>query len=409
MNMKIKKTDISNFFLFAFLLYPSFRCVGFEMATLGTATPSYIRLWTLCSMILSFFLLFYKHKYESADLPIYLYCGYMLILSLYIKTKGEEVALTSLASYITTFIGTVFCTKQFKRKVISYYFILFCGLFIIEGLSFVLPGRAYFLKNRLITFIGHVQIYSMAWTCFATFTLLKLCGMNRSSKRLRMSYKRIMIYVLFIFSTILSISSGVIAAEIAMIVFIAAFFLFKYRKINHSKWLTVIFFMAMALNVLVVFYNFQEKFAALISNFGENTSLNGRTYIWSLFIPKISKSPLIGYGYKVAGVVLSAWGHENNMDYCHNTILQEVMNGGFIQLGLFIFLNLYAIRRLKKTKSIQVQHAFFCGLCAIFVIMISESVTYYNYWNIMIAIIINEDKLGLEYQNCNGGYVERAV
>lgn len=394
--MKVRKRSITNFLQFLFLLYPSFRCIGFEMMALGTATPVYMQVWSLCSLIYSVFLLLYKRKFEKVDLPIYVYCGYMLLLSLYVRTTGQVVALTSLASYITAFTGTIYCIKQFKKKVINYYFIFFAGLFLIEWISTIFPGNGYFQENDLQTFIGHVQIYSMAWTCLAVFALLTSENVRFSRKSNRKRYNRIVIWSLFILGTIISISSGVIATEIAMFVFIAAYFVFKYRKINQSRWLLVIFFLAMILNVMVVFLNFQNKFSSLLGHFGENASLNGRTYIWSLFIPEISESPIIGHGYKVFGVVLSKWGHDNNMDYCHNTILQEIMHGGFIQLVLFIWLNIYAIRRLRKTNNIHTQHALFCGLCTLFVVMISESVTYYNYWNIIIAIVVNVNYLTLD-------------
>ena len=394
--MRIKKKEIHNIITFLFLLYPSFRCIGYEMANLGTATPSYIRIWAVCSMICSFFLLQFKHKLEMVDFPIYLYCGYMLLLSLYMKTTGQEVAFTSLVSYITTFIGTIYCTKKFKQKVINYFFILFAGLFLIEGLSMFLLKDGFFMQNSVLTFIGHVQIYSMLWTCLAVFSLLQLEELRRSWEAHGRIYKRIIIYGLCIIGTIISLFFGVIATKIAMIVFFITYLVFKYKKINQSKWLMIIFFLAMALNVLVVFLNFQEQFASLLGSFGEDTSLNGRTYIWSLFIPEISKSPLIGHGYKVFGVVLSNWGHNNIMDYCHNTLLQEIMHGGLIQLGLFIFLNVYAIRRLRMTTNVRIQHALFCGLCALYVIMISESVTYYNYWNVMISIVVNANNLGMD-------------
>lgn len=407
--MKVKKTDITNFLLFIFLLYPSFRCIGFEMMDMGTATPQYMKIWTLCSLISSLSLLLIKHKFEMSDFPIYLYCGYMLLLSLYVRTTGLEVALTSLASYITAFIGTVYCTKKFRRKVIDNFFILFGGLFVIEGLSLFLPGNDYFQQNSVLTFIGHVQIYSMAWTCLAVFSLLKSTEQHYSRTSRIGILKRITTFVIFFLGTVISISSGVIATEIAMLVFIAAYFMLKYRKINQSKWLLIIFCLAMILNVLVVFLNFQERFATLFSYFGEGTSLNGRTYIWSLFIPEIAKSPWLGHGYKVFGVVLKNWGHENIMDYCHNTLLQEIMHGGFIQLVLFFLLNIYAIRRLRKTSNIRIQHALFCGLCALFVIMISESVTYYNYWNVMIALVINVNYLSMESPHRKKRYLKGAT
>lgn len=395
--MRIKKKTINELMFFLFLIYPSFRCIGFEMAIMGTATPIYIRIWSLVALIISIFVYFFEKKYEKKDLPIILYCGYMLLISLYFKLKGNEVALTSLCAYITAFMGTLYCVKKYKNKVIDYFIVLLGGLSFIQ---FILPKTifsSYFLQSATLTFIGHIQIYSLLWTLLTTFILLKLLFVRKKKGFLSIGYIQVILYALLIINAILAAAAGVVVAFLSIATFIAAFWLFKYKKINQTKWLTIIFITLVVINILTVFFDFQKIFENLLYYLNEDVTLNGRQYIWSLFIPKISESPYIGYGYKALGVVLSNWGHTNNMDYCHNTVLQEIIHGGIIQLCLFIYLNLAAIKGMKQNVSESVQHLLLCGLTSMYLIMISESVTYYNYWNVMITLAVAVNYLDVEH------------
>lgn len=389
MRVRVNRKEIRDFCVFLFLMYPSFRCLGFEMAYLGTGTPGYLRIWSFAAMLCAAGLLVCRHGLEKADIPVILYCGYILLGALVLKAKGQTVALTSLGSSVTAFFGTTYCVKQYGSRVIDYFLTLLGGLFVLEGIILLTPLNAPFVEDTVLTFIGHIQIYSMAWSCFAAFSLWKLATIPQNPARYIQPVRKLLLWGMLLYATVLSLFSGVAAVKIALVVFIAAYYAFRSPRLNQRKCLTLIFLAAMILNILVVFFQFQEHFAKILNLLGEEASLNGRTYIWSLFIPAIAKSPIFGYGYMMFGVVLENWGHTNLMDYCHNTILQEIINGGVVQLVLFVGLNLFAVKRLTLAKSKAVQHALFCGLCAMYVIMITESVTYYYYWNVLIALTIH--------------------
>ncbi len=395
MELKIEKKTIIDLIFLLFIFYPSFRFIGFEMSFVGTGTPSYIRIWSLLALIVTGFLYFVKSKYKKKDLPILIYCGYMLLISLYMRLKGADVAITSLLSFITSYLGSIYLIRSRGYKFIDILFIFFTIIILVETIVLLTPLNNSFKTSDTLTFIGHIQIYSMLWVTYISLALIKLSFIENDNKKYALNVKKIGIVIMLLISTVVAWLSGVIAAKIVILFFLVLLFFFRNKVLNSAKWLRVFFIVSMIINVLILFFNYQNHFPFLLSLIGGDATLNGRTYIWSLFIPLLLKSPIFGYGYKTQGVILSNWGHVNNMDYCHNTILQELIHGGVIQLILFVIIIFKTISHAEKCKNNALYHIAFCCLLSFFVIMITESITYYNYFNVLLAIFMNFDYISL--------------
>lgn len=397
--LRINKRKMARFFLFIFLIYPSFRFLGFEMEVIGTGTPTYMRFWSILALAISVFLYIYEKKYDRKDWVILLYAIYCLGSSLYFKFNGADVALTSLMTYITAFFATIYFLKCSIRDTVEYFCWFFGAFYVINAIVSLTPINAIFETNKVLTFLGHIQIYSMLWVSFITFVLIRNEMIAREKQKIFLD-SRFFFGFLIILATIITFCVDVTIAKIVILVFFLLYIFTKSKHLDHSKLLVVGFFVAILLNILMVLFNIHDKFLPIIQFFGENTSLNGRTYIWSVYLPKLLESPIWGYGHKVLGVDLLSWGSNYmGLDYCHNTLLQELSSGGFVQMVLFILVNLYSIRQISFFENPKMKHVAFCGFVCMYLIMISESVTYYSYFNIFCVTAI---RLGIqEEKNCN--------
>lgn len=382
--LKIRKKTLDHFIMFFLLMLPSFQMLGFDMKFLGNGTPSYIRILSLASFIISICLYVAKKLYKKKDMPILLYTLVCFIISIYFYIKNGNVSFSAMLAYISVFYIVIVFVRIDGYLALDYIYYFFSFYWIIELLAIVTPIKNSF-SSVTYTFIGHIQIYSMMWVTYVVISLIRARVFGRS-------ISTIWQVVFLAIATFLTCLSGTSISKVAIIVMGILPILFKDKHNNTNKILLIAFVIAIVLNIGVVFLNYQERFLSIISLLGEDSSLNGRTYIWSLFIPEIIKSPIIGSGYKALGVDLSLWGPgRTGMNYCHNTILQELANGGIIQVTCFMILNIITIQKIKKIESNTIRIFAFCAMVAMYLIMISESVTYFCYFNLIIAVVENLD------------------
>lgn len=382
--VKIRKVTLYHAVLFFVMTLPAFQMLGFDMQFMGSGTPSYIRVLSLMSFVFSLFLYGAKKLYRKKDIPIVLYTLVLFSISMYFYLHHGNVSFSAMLAYVSVFYTIIIFARIDGYLVLDYIYYFFSIYWIIELIARITPIKNSFISDTL-TFIGHIQIYSMMWV---TYILVSLLRAYVSGKRINKVGQTIML----ILATILSCMSGTIILKIAILAMILLLIFFKDKRNNTNKLLLIMFVAVAALNLAIVFMNYQDKFVNIISFLGGDISLNGRTYIWSLFIPAIAKSPIIGNGYKALGVDMSLWGAgRTNLDYCHNTILQELADGGIVQIVFFIFLNIFTIQKIKNIDNNKIRIFVFSAMVAMYIIMISESVTYYCYLNLLIALIENLD------------------
>lgn len=381
---KIRKVTLYHAVLFLVMTFPAFQMLGFDMKFMGSGTPSYIRILSLISFVLSLFLYGVKRLYRKQDIPIILYTFVFFSISMCFYLHHGNVSFSAMLAYVSTFYTVIIFARTDGYLVLDYIYYFFSIYWVVELLARITPIKNSFISDTL-TFIGHIQIYSMMWV---TYTLVSLLRAHVSGKRVNKLVQTVMLTL----ATILSWISGTIISKIAILAMVALLIFFKDKRNNTNKLLLIMFIAVAALNLAIVFMNYQDKFVNVMSILGGDTSLNGRTYIWSLFIPAIAKSPIIGNGYKALGVDMSLWGAgRTNLDYCHNTILQELADGGIVQIAFFVILNVFTTQRIKSIDNNKIRIFVFSAMVAMYLIMISESVTYFCYLNLLIALIENLD------------------
>ena len=137
----------------------------------------------------------------------------------------------------------------------------------------------------------------------------------------------------------------------------------------------------------------QEYFARYISMLGETTSLNGRTVIFRAFFEAVSKSKWFGYGQNGVNISTGWGGAWNSLDYAHNTILQEMVNGGLVGLTLFFVTGMVTVHHTCKTENVYLKKIILCTLAAQMVIMCTESINAYGFYMLFLVLITYADRL----------------
>ena len=260
---------------------------------------------------------------------------------------------------------------------------------IFNAIFIVVPGLNTVFSDDFYYFNGHRQSISMLWTILVFICLIRRALYREKYEKYRTWYAAINVGIatfnlIYVFSTV---ATGVVVLFVFVILYIV---LVLFKRINsiHDLALYCIFIGGLILNYLVVLFNIQNNFAALLTNFlGESTNLGGRVTIYNAFYQAFKESSIFGYGYY--GIKCSAgWGGEwNALDYAHNTLLQELTTGGLIGLCLFIVMGLYAVKNACKIRNIYIKKVTLCAMAANMVIMITESTNQYNYFTLFLIII----------------------
>ena len=225
-----------------------------------------------------------------------------------------------------------------------------------------------------MTFLGHVQVIAPLGIIgiFLSY-FLKEYNMNKKS------------FLLFILSIINMFFSYTSASYISLIVIIFGLVLMKYQKSYKNIDAKIIFICFIILNF--IFFYILKRYDCDIDIFGFN--INGRGFIWKEALLAIHNSIFIGYG--VQGVLLkvfwSKWvGDGSGMNYAHNDILQVLLDGGAIQLILFILMIFSYLNNVKKCKDKKM--ITFSNLCLISMLIVMSFESVMNYFYIFIFLSI---------------------
>lgn len=132
-----------------------------------------------------------------------------------------------------------------------------------------------------------------------------------------------------------------------------------YKIITFAPKLRIgLYFILICIVITIIPYSFNE-FNSLLATLGRNSTLSGRTEVWSVIIDMIKLHPILGYGYN------SIWIAGHKLDYIqsmvnwpvthsHNGYLDICLNIGAIGLSVFLigFFRTFctAIRNLPLLK-----------------------------------------------------------
>lgn len=122
---KIRKVTLYHAVLFFIMTLPAFQMLGFDMKFMGSGTPSYIRILSLISFVLSLFLYAAKKLYRRQDIPIILYTLVFFLISMYFYLHHGNVSFSAMLAYVSVFYTVIIFARMDGYLVLDYIYCFF--------------------------------------------------------------------------------------------------------------------------------------------------------------------------------------------------------------------------------------------------------------------------------------------
>lgn len=320
-------------------------------------------------------------RYKKTLYFIGIYYIVFICITLYIQggiDEGLQKVFAAPALFIFCFIMLQNNFKSFLRCLANILIVLFT--LNITCYNPVYWPQYFNAADLHMIFIGHVQVAAQ----------LGIIGLWVSYLIYRLNY-RYKSYVLTILSVVTLLMSQTAAAAIVLVFILFAYLMIKFPYLK-SKWLQlnsiwyVIFFVVLnaGLMWIVVLLDGNYRFN------GVSIAMNGRMFIWAQVGLLILQSLWIGYG--VQGVLIKVFWSQyiddgKGMNYAHNEILQQLLDGGIVLLVLFIWMLVLFANYINKVRNAELKKIANLFLMSFFLIMIIESVFNYYYITIFLSIL----------------------
>lgn len=261
-----------------------------------------------------------------------------------------------------------------------------CNILIVEFLLNLLVFNqwlfpTYFLVDRHITFIGHVQVSAE----------IGILGLLIAYAELKYRVYKAKPIVLIILSFITMIYSRTVASYVSIILIVIFLLLenillVKSFIVKHVKLITVIF---IVLTVMWINIDNIPVFSRFHSSIVHYTS--GRTFIWDKGIELFREKPFWGYG-AYGALIKPFWVQYTNggigFNYAHNTILQLLLDGGIVLTIIFIimlFVYLYYVD--KFINDCNTKYIIYVLFITFLFVGQFESITEYYYFYMFLSLI----------------------
>ena len=152
------------------------------------------------------------------------------------------------------------------------------------------------------------------------------------------------------------------------------------------------FIIIIVLNVLIVFFQFQNYFGTFISTYlGKDVTFSGRTFLWQLGIAKIKENPILGYGINEEMMKTELYG----LEHFHNYFVNLMYQGGMLSLIIFFIMNILAIHKLSKYKDTYISRVISFIIFTSLILSLVDTLDY-TYFFIFYLISGNIEKLERE-------------
>ncbi len=237
---------------------------------------------------------FISYKIFSSKYFIFM-TGYVLWALLVTLLNGDSIG--SAGNFLNLFsmgVITVFCIERNPCKYagcIAAWFtlLLFFNTFLWQdgGMYVNSNGQASFVLGTK-TSLTEYQLAACFFICLYHYLL--------PGKK----WKAVFLWVIMTVSLILwNVREPITTSILCQIVFIGLLVWQTYENRLVNTVLQIGFWVLIAINIGIVFFNVQMLFANFITNvLHENADLNHRTAIWKLVLARITENPWIGFGLR---------------------------------------------------------------------------------------------------------------
>lgn len=109
--------------------------------------------------------------------------------------------------------------------------------------------------------------------------------------------------------------------------------------------------------------------------FNRSANFTGRYFLWESAINMIKAQPWFGYG-RSAQDYISAWGGYFSS---HNYVLETLLQGGIISLGVFILTVVFAIKKSLYTRHLKITAVLVFGMITVLIAALMEATVHSVY------------------------------
>ena len=240
----------------------------------------------------------------------------------------------------------------------------------------------YFLVDKHMTFIGHVQSISMISTLGILLGFLKIKSENRRK------YSGIFLIMLSIINMIYSDTDASYLSLGTILILTLLGRNTVVRKIINNQ-MTIIGLGYFLVNICILTATAASSIGRMLQAIS-----SGRSFVWNIGMPLVKEKLLFGYG--AYGVKIAPfwtkWStniqDKQGFNYAHNTILQLLLDGGITLLILSIIAIWLCVKNVGKLKSENIQYMFNSMIIVWLLISTVESVVEYYYIFIFLMIVL---------------------
>lgn len=396
--MRNRVVPMSTVMLYVIVL-PFLLPLGFT--TYSTAYNNVVSIACLASIMLSFlFFISKRYIYIPNYVILLLICSLELLLVTLYSNQGhlqEGYRKLFFVPALCVILTNLYWIKNIEVvKVISNILLITMILNVTFFSEYAFPQ--YFTVDGHITFLGHVQSIAMIGVLEVFLGYLRIKNSETKIGTL-----------IIIVAVINMIYSKTDASYISLVVLSICTCLQKSNSAKKiiMKSLNVIFGLYVGLNFLII-YLVTYKNGSLLGTIIQKYS-SGRGFIWQLGLPDVLNKFWLGYG--AYGVKMAPFWTQYSMDlssrlgfnYAHNTLLQLMLDGGFLLLILALAVVLVGIKKINKIKSKEIRYVVSVIFCCWLVIATVESVVEYYYvyifWMLVMIYWQSEVKFEDKYES----------
>ena len=302
-----------------------------------------------------------------------------LSLIMMLSTVINHGHLHKCLNYVAPMLGTVslivLCigTGKAKEMLLVFRYVLTAYILLNIATYFLFPKGLYItpkvirLDDKPNTFLGNRNAYKFYGLMLILFSYLEEFI---KKKKKRINYNMLAALGLSLLMEILgeSLTGSIIITAIALYYFFGDR-IKAVRKIDPRT----LFFAASGIIIFsLVFLAVGQYTGILAMIFGENITFSHRTFIWVAAEEVIMKHPILGIGSQATEVTFVFLQNVN----CHDQYLEIALRGGFVALGMFMFIIWTGMNRLSEYKKCPMVPFFAVCIFAAMIIDMVECETY---------------------------------
>lgn len=319
---------------------------------------------------------FPKIKINPILINIFLFEIWILIITF--LSNGN--IFRSFINAVSSVVFTMYIIKSYlknKNKTIKVFKnVLFTLVFLQLTTEILYPNGMiadlYFNNQYNALFFVTLDNGTTSLVCLCLMLINISCAEDLNNKKNILLQK-----IICLLSAYFSGSSTAIICTILMLIFLK---LLKSQKNNYFEygkfWILLYFGITF---ILVSNNNFINKLFQLLTG---KEGFTGRNFLWAKAINMIKNSPIIGYGIGMKDH-LSAWGGYFSS---HNTILEILLEGGFIALFIWIILILQTLKNIKKNQNYIIRRTLLVSLFVFLITLLMEASVHSIYLFSIIAL-----------------------